>query len=230
VKIGAEETCGMVVFGDIGIPMIFIQWPLMFGALVPVIILEALVIRRWLRLPLRSVMLGVAKANVFSTLVGIPLAWLVMFVFEIVTIFPFALAATKWKWEFDSPVCVVFRGIVAAAWVLPEDAYLHWMVPVAVTVLLIPCFFLSVFLERRSCLRTWRAMDPGSVRRGVLVANLASYSLLFVLACALVSFELATKGPKVVGVRARWAVPQMRENRKLPEGRESLTATPGTHK
>ena len=39
-----------IVLADVGIPMIIIEWPLMLMALVPVIILEALLIRRWVPL------------------------------------------------------------------------------------------------------------------------------------------------------------------------------------
>jgi hypothetical protein len=187
----------MPILANAGLPMIFIYWPLMLCALVPVIILEGLLIRRWVPLALRDAFLGVGKANVFSTLVGVPLAWLAMLALEFAVMLPVGLAAEKWKWELDGPVWLVLGFLFSVAWLAPAEDHLHWMVPGAVVLLLVPCFFLSVALERRTCMRTWAAADPGRVRRGVFAVNLASYALLFVLACGWVSIELVTKGPRV---------------------------------
>ncbi len=55
----------------------------------------------------------------------------------------------------------------------------------------LPSFFLSVYLERRSCARTWKTADPALVKRGVLAVNLTSYALLFLLACGWAVFALA---------------------------------------
>ena len=73
----------MTTLANIGIPMIVVQWPLMFATLVPVVVLETLVIHRRLRVSWRSALLGVGKANVLSTLIGVPLAWLLMFGLEL---------------------------------------------------------------------------------------------------------------------------------------------------
>ena len=145
----------MPILANIGVPMIFIQWPLMVSALVPVILVEAMLIRRWVSLSTRDAFIGIAKGNVFSTLVGVPLAWLAMFALEFVVMLPAGLAAEKWKWEFDSPVWQVVGFLFSVAWLGPAEGYLHWMVPAAVALLLVPCFYLSVLLERRSCTRTF---------------------------------------------------------------------------
>ena len=91
----------MPILANIGVPMIVIYWPLMVSALVPVILVEAMLIRRWVSLSTRDAFIGIAKANVFSTLVGVPLAWLAMFALEFVVMLPAGLAAEKWKWEFE---------------------------------------------------------------------------------------------------------------------------------
>ncbi len=177
--------------------MIFVHWPLMLCALLPVILLEALLMRRWLALSFRDVFVGVGKANVLSTLVGVPLAWLAMFALQLAVMLPFGLAAETSKWQPEGPVWEVLGFLFSVAWLLPAEGYLHWMVPAAVALLLVPCFYLSVLLERSSCLRSWPAAQPARVRRGVLAANLASYALLFVLASGWVAVELITKGPYV---------------------------------
>jgi hypothetical protein len=80
------------------------------------------------------------------------------------------------------------------------------MVPAAVSVLLVPSFFVSVLLERLVCKRVWKNFDPKQVNRGVFAANLVSYALLFLLACGLMVFQLATKG---VRVKPSWQIEEL---------------------
>ena len=47
-----------------GIPMLFVQWWLMACALLPVIIIETLVVRRKIRMPLGQAVGGVVAANI----------------------------------------------------------------------------------------------------------------------------------------------------------------------
>jgi hypothetical protein len=59
------------LLADAGVPMIFVQWPLMTCALLPVIAIEALVVRKRLSLSYGRAFGGAAKANVASTLAGV---------------------------------------------------------------------------------------------------------------------------------------------------------------
>jgi hypothetical protein len=182
------------ILADAGIPMIFVEWPLMLCALVPVILLEALVIRRSLALSFGSAFIGVGRANVYSTVVGVPLAWGLMFVVQLalsLLLLPLALAQHKWHWTvLDSPVFQAVGFLISLAWEIPVKHQLYWIVPTAATLLLIPCFFVSVRLERRSCLRSWPNADPAAVKQGVFIANVWSYGLLFAITCAWVFYQL----------------------------------------
>jgi len=184
----------MPMFANAGVPMIFIQWPLMLVALVPIIAVEAWLIRRWTPVSSREALIGVAKANLLSTLIGVPLAWLVMLVIELAVLAPVPMLSERFHLEFQGPVWGVLEFLLSVAWLAPYEGNLHWMVPAAVGLLLVPCFYASVVIERWACLRTWRTVDPTAVRRGVFRANFASYLLLFALACGYVGFQLATKG------------------------------------
>jgi hypothetical protein len=179
------------ILADVGIPMIFIQWPLMLCALVPVIAIEAEVTRRQLMLPYRKAFAGAAKANILSTLVGVPLAWAIMLAVEFATIFPVALAAEKFHWRMESPVFYVFY-VLGIAWTGPAGkSESTWPIALAAALLLIPTFFVSIRLERRSCRRSWPDLDAAAVDRSVWFANLASYSLLFVAACMWLGWTVA---------------------------------------
>jgi hypothetical protein len=58
------------------------------------------------------------------------------------------------------------------------------MIPLAAGCLLVPSFFISVWIERRICLRYWRHLEAQSVNLHVRRANLVSYTCLFALAIA----------------------------------------------
>jgi hypothetical protein len=98
--------------------MILIEWPLMFCALVPVIVIETEVARRHLALPYPKAVAGAAKANILSAVVGVPLAWGIMLLIELVTMFPLSAAAEKWHWRFDSPVFYLVC-VLSIAWTDP---------------------------------------------------------------------------------------------------------------
>jgi len=178
------------MLADVGIPMIFVQWPLMIGALIPVIIVEALVIRRWVQLSHRDAFKGVTAANLVSTLAGFPLAWLAMFAIEMAVMLPLGWAADKWQWHFvNSPFFQVIGFVFGMAWIGPTGQAGYWLVPLAAALLLIPSFYVSVWLESKICRFLWPHIDSAVVRRGVFRANLASYVVLFILACGWAGIE-----------------------------------------
>jgi hypothetical protein len=169
-----------VLLADAGIPMLLVEWPLMLCALVPVILLETEVVRRRLAWPYRKAIRGVARANVLSTAVAVPLAWLIMLVIELSAGFPVLSAAMKRGWPVENSLLKYVLHLLTAAWVGGSVSSIAF----AAAVLLVPTFFISVFLECRSCRHSWSDMDRAVVNRSVWYANLASYSLLFLAACA----------------------------------------------
>ena len=185
------------MLADVGIPMIFVQWPLMIAALIPVIIVEALLIRRWIPLSYRDALIGTAKANLVSTLAGYPLAWLIMFAVELGVMFPLAAASMKWHWNFlESPFFQILGFAFGVAWLgPPADSSGYWLVPLAAALLLVPSFYISVWIERLICRRAWPNSDAAVVRRAVFRANLASYAVLFVLACGWAGIEFYIHHP-----------------------------------
>jgi hypothetical protein len=184
---------------DIGIPMIFVQWPLMLYVLLPVIVIETEVVRRQLSLTYGNAVAGAAKANVISTLIGVPSAWAIMLAVEFATLYPLSLAAEKWHWNLHSPFLYILN-VLAIAWTNPPGTSL-WPVALAATLLLIPTFFVSVWLERRVYRRSYRHSDAAIVDRSVWFANLASYGLLFVVACGWVGWEICYGGEKAPVVK-----------------------------
>jgi ABC-type sulfate transport system permease component len=83
---------------DAGVPMICVQWPFMFCALLPVIAIEALIVRHRLHLSNRRSFVAAAKANFFSTLAGVPLAWILMLIVQFTIMRPLLSVVEKKHW------------------------------------------------------------------------------------------------------------------------------------
>jgi hypothetical protein len=173
----SDGTIHLLVL-NAGIPMFGI-WPFMGIALAPVVLIEWLVVRRRPALAQAPVAMGLVWANLVSTLVGVPLAWL----------FAFALSDGRMH-QLDTPAERVQAVILQAAWLPPyANEHLRWMVPAAFVVLLMPCFLLSVLFEHWVCRRFWRPAPPDEILAAVVRMNLASYAflVLVVVGLALVS-------------------------------------------
>ena len=168
---------------DAGIPMLFVQWPLMACALIPVIAVELFVFRRALQLTYKSALLDTALANITSTAVGFPLAWGFSLGIEFGMYRLFESAPRGWVEQVSaSPLLETLLFPFAAAWINPPEPRYYWMIACAAVVLLIPSFFLSVWLERLICRWIWRDTPRASLRRATYSANLLSYSGLLVAA------------------------------------------------
>ena len=177
---------------DAGVPMICVQWPFMFCALVPVIVIEALIVRRRLHLSNRRSFIAATKANLFSTLAGVPLAWILMLIAQFTMTWPLVSTVEKRHWLTGSPLTCVY-AVANVAWTGPSPFF----VGVAATVLLIPTFFISVYLERRSYRKSWPDVDSAAVNRSVWVANLASYCFLLAVLYIWVRWQFHFTYPKM---------------------------------
>ncbi len=169
--------------------MIFLTFPAMMVLLLPIILLEAWLCRKWLGLDTWTAVKSNAVANAASTLIGVPLAWVAMFCLELVAGYTVAKtpAFSQLAEQWHSPIANALMTLLAAAWLVPDEKNSYWMVPMAVLGLLIPTFFVSVWIEAFVVdhMISMPEGDPSNlttcrVRRAVRNANLASYSLLAV--------------------------------------------------
>jgi hypothetical protein len=72
----------VLFLADAGVPMIFLTFPAMVMLLLPVILLEGWLLRKWLGLETWEAAKSSTVANIASTLLGVPAAWMVMLCFE----------------------------------------------------------------------------------------------------------------------------------------------------
>jgi hypothetical protein len=81
---GARPT--LFLLADAGIPMIALTFPLMLILLIPVIVTEGFLCKKWLGLSTWEAMKSNAVSNLASTIVGVPLAWAIMLGVEFATL------------------------------------------------------------------------------------------------------------------------------------------------
>jgi hypothetical protein len=174
----------------------------MIVALVPIIGMETLLIRK--RLPYKPwpILRATAVANLVSTIVGIPLTWLVLAPCQMVIGLAVYRIPAMQNW--DGPMARVISVVLSAAWLPPFQIEASpWIVPLAALVLLVPFFFVSVWSERLVMERmlpvaaTEVALEgevsDSRLRRAVRDANLLSYGFLFILTCGWLTWYLLHK-------------------------------------
>jgi hypothetical protein len=159
----------LCVEANAGVPMIFVTLPGMAIALVPIVLVEALVLARSLKAEWWSCANLSLMANLASSFLGLPLTWLMLVVIQM-------LSGGDEAFGLDSPWHRFLAVTWQAPWLIPYENDLPWMVPSAALVLLMPFFVVSVAMEYYVV----RRMLPGATRRvvrtGVLVANAWSYT------------------------------------------------------
>jgi hypothetical protein len=160
----------MGLLADIGIPMISIVLPAAWLLLVPVIFLEALVGVHITKLPFRRIAAAATAANLFSTILGIPLAWFVLAIVE--GIF-FGTAK-----GLDSFWGKVYAVTIQAPWLNPYEKDLDWMIPIALIVLAVPLWVMSVVTEYYIVRRMLPELPPALKWQWMWKANVVSYILL----------------------------------------------------
>lgn len=160
-------------YANAGVPMIFVTLPMMVVALLPIILIETALAKLYLKIPFRFLMRLIARANFFSTFVGIPITWLLLVVLELVS---GGGSASNLNFP-ESRLLAVTRD---APWLVPYEKQLFWMVPTAHLVLLIPFFFASWWVEyfilKRDIFNTDWDTDKRTIRRAVRNINFCSYS------------------------------------------------------
>lgn len=159
---------------NMGVPMIFITMPMMLAALVPIIAVEAFILARALGLRAKSAALVSLAGNAVSTLVGVPLSWIALVFVQMST---GGGAAHGTSTVLGKIVSVTWQ----APWLIPYEEHLHWMIPAAQAVLLVPFFFASFWIEYGVARLMRRDLDPRPMRGAVWRANLVSYACLAVL-------------------------------------------------
>jgi hypothetical protein len=157
------------------LPMIVLVWPAAGLLLLPIILIEALVARRVLRLSFRAAFRIAGLANLASTAVGIPLTWLVVLLLQLGAMLAMKnSAAPALGW--------LIMGVLPAL-IGPPRTMMGVVCPILV--LCVPFFFTSVWIEARFAKWLLPADRDADARCWSWQANLLSYALILLLVTSL---------------------------------------------
>ncbi len=154
--------------------MLFLHIPAILVALLPIIAVETYVARRLLGRPMKKSFGPISAANAVSMLFGFPMLWLVGVLCQMLVGGGSSHGLQTW-WQ------KLYAVTVQAPWLIPYESDLFWMIPAAALVMLIPAFFLSVWLERLVLQRFWKEEQKDVLRRFSFRAHCASYLILILL-------------------------------------------------
>ena len=156
-----------VARADVGLPLVAVFLPPLWLALVPIIFIEAAVLRRLTLAPFSRTLSSALLGNILSTFIGVPIAWLALATLEAV-----CCSSAKGLGTLGAKLYAV---TVQAPWLIPYEDQFWWMVPVALVVFAIPCFVVSVLIEAPINRALLRVELPRLAWRATAIANLASY-------------------------------------------------------
>jgi len=173
------------ILADAGVPMLFLTFPAMLLLLIPIIIVEGLLCKKWLGITTWESMKANAFSNLASTVIGIPVAWAIMLGVEFAT-----AGIVDWKFpnqDWDSPIVSAVLFLLNSAWIRPPARNQAWLIPAAVLVLLVPFFLASYGIEYLIVRHVVGIADGGPpnlsyprVRIAVWNANLLTCAFMFV--------------------------------------------------
>lgn len=168
----ASDACA-----NAGIPMLALTLPGMVISLIPIIFIEALILRRfigdisfWHSLKVMGI------ANLLSTILGMPSAWIVLVMIEMG--YGLVLMSLNYQGIPNSFLEKFLAVTIGAAWLGPSENELYWMLPTATLVLLVPFFFASWLFEYSTIKKLLKGHDRTTLWQATKLANIASYCLL----------------------------------------------------
>lgn len=169
---------------DIGVPMVAVFLPPLWLSLIPIIVIEALILHHMLSLSLGRSLTSSGLGNILSTIIGVPFMWAVLATVQ----GTFAGGALG----LDTVGRKIYAVTIQAPWLIPYEEDLGWMIPIALLVLSVPAYLLSVLVEWQVVRRFLTPLQQPKGLRAVATANLVSY-----IALALLFVAVALAGERV---------------------------------
>jgi len=168
-------------YANVGVPMIFITLPGMLIALMPIIAIESKIYFRYFSLEKLKVIKYVTLTNSVSTILGIPLAWMLHTILLLSFGHAYSLLFPTPNIFTNSRLSLFLQVTLGAAWLGPIERQLYWMIPSACLFLLIPYFFVSWYIEYLIMRKLAKTVENKLCKSATLKANLVSYSFLVIV-------------------------------------------------
>ena len=185
-----------LAYANAGLPILAILWPLSLPAFFPVVFLESYVLNKNLVLGYKKSFVVSIKANIITTIIGLPIAWVACLIIEILLMLFFTEVAGAESYPsvlfkaLPESISNILTVIMTFPWLGPWQEGGHWIIPFATSIMLIPCFFVSYWMElfyiEMELFIDKKLPDfhKENVKLAVWRANLYSYGLLFI-ACVI---------------------------------------------
>lgn len=168
---------------DAGVPMLAIIWPASWFLLLAIIPIEALIAVRILKTGWKRNLIMVSVANAFSTLLGIPVTWILLVLCQM-------FSGGGGAYGLGTNETRLLAVTLQSPWLIPYEADLNWMIPAATAVLCVPFFFMSVFVEEISARRFVEKEDRALLRRWAWQANGITYGCIVIGLVGLLAYVL----------------------------------------
>lgn len=160
--------------------MLVIAWPVAWVTLIPIIAIEAFLAIKILVVSWKQAFKISSLANLFSTLLGIPVTWGILFALEFGVLFSAQYAFHFLKYNPDDSLVVAAFFPVYTAWLPPTEN--KWVIYAAFLILLIPFYFMSVAVEVRLAKYLLRTETIVNIRRWGRMANAITYLMMAIVA------------------------------------------------
>ena len=170
--------------------MIALSWPWAYILIIPIIAIETRATRRFDVSRARRLR-SVSIANIISTIIGWPIAWLIMFSFQM-----YVIPGGDGTYGLSTPFGVIASVTLQAALLMPYEDDLYWMVPSASAFLMVPFFFISVLIEDQVHKFGTPDLDSSQRKKLTWTANLWSYGFLVSLFLLWLAWSLLMHEPK----------------------------------
>ena len=161
----------VMVQANAGVPMIILIMPALGFSLIPIILIEAFYLRRRLSLSTASALKTTTLSNLVSTLVGVPLTWLILVSVQM-------LLGGGGAFGLDTVWDKLLSVTLQSGWLIPYQSDMHWMIPAAGLFLLLPFFLASWWSEYLVSRWLLKTTPCNELKTSVRNANLITYTLL----------------------------------------------------
>ncbi len=181
-----------IAAADAGIPMIAFSYPIVLLLFLPIVLIEAAYIRSKMMTTWRTSLIVAGKANLVTTLLGFPLAWVLMFLLEMagwLFLSPLRDNFPHFDVALGSVPGRVLLGILSSAWLGPTNSKIA--ITSAFVFLFVPAFVLSGWIEAKMVVADLNPDDFHTVKRTVWKANLLSYLFLAVVGAVILQYPLS---------------------------------------
>ncbi len=162
---------GCPALADAGLPMLIVVWPTAWLLLFMIIPVEAVLFWLLVRTSPETSFKVSTRANVASTIVGIPVTWIGLVVLEMV-------CGGGRVYGLETNFTRILAVTLQSPWLVPYPDDVEWMKLAAAAVLCVPFFFMSVAVEYSCGKRYVAAEKHALVLRWSWIGNGITYGII----------------------------------------------------